>query len=32
LNIYVNNFFGSRFGGYFERDEVVVMELVAIKE
>jgi hypothetical protein len=32
LNIFANNFFSTRFGGDFERDEFVVMELVAIKE
>ncbi len=31
LNIYVSNFFGTRFGEDFERDEVF-MEFVAIKE
>jgi hypothetical protein len=32
LNNYAHNFFGTRFGGDFERDEIIVMEFVAVKE
>jgi len=31
-NIYASNFFSTRFGGDFERDEVDVMEFVAINK